>query len=158
MPLCRECGDEFPNWVVIGGTRRNLKNRKFCLKCSPFGEHNTSRYGGVRKCRKCGEVDASKFHCGRKTLCAKCENVQSIERHRDHKRRIVDFLGGECVICGYSRCLGALHLHHHKGKKDINFPHVAKWKWARIVKELKKCMLVCGNCHAEIHEGMVVGK
>jgi predicted nucleic acid-binding Zn ribbon protein len=26
--------------------------------------------------------------------------------------------------------------------------------WPRLVKELRKCILVCHNCHAEIHQGI----
>lgn len=41
MKTCPGCGKEFPTWVEINGVKRNLKSRKFCLECSPFGAHNT---------------------------------------------------------------------------------------------------------------------
>jgi hypothetical protein len=28
--------------------------------------------------------------------------------------------------------------------------------WSRIVTEAKKCVLVCNNCHAEIHDGITI--
>ena len=42
MRECRECSAKIPNRVIIDGKQRNLKNRKFCLICSPFGKHNTN--------------------------------------------------------------------------------------------------------------------
>ena len=28
--------------------------------------------------------------------------------------------------------------------------------WKRIVEEFNKCVMVCGNCHSEIHDGITV--
>ena len=41
MPICANCGSDFPNQIKIDGLVRNLRSRKFCLGCSPFGAHNT---------------------------------------------------------------------------------------------------------------------
>jgi hypothetical protein len=27
--------------------------------------------------------------------------------------------------------------------------------WAKIVEELRKCVLLCANCHGEVHDGLV---
>lgn len=43
MPVCGLCADSFPNLVVIQGKQRNLSSRKYCLKCSPWGKHNTRK-------------------------------------------------------------------------------------------------------------------
>ena len=42
MPVCQKCQAKFPIWLKVDGKKRNLKNRKFCLNCSPFGLHNTT--------------------------------------------------------------------------------------------------------------------
>ena len=39
--LCRKCGVVIPNWITINGVAKNLRNRKFCLECSPYKGHNT---------------------------------------------------------------------------------------------------------------------
>lgn len=43
MKTCEKCLKEFNPCPVINGKRRVLYNRKFCLDCSPYGEHNTSK-------------------------------------------------------------------------------------------------------------------
>lgn len=41
MPICKNCGRKFPARIKIDGKTRLLTKRKYCLVCSPFGEHNT---------------------------------------------------------------------------------------------------------------------
>jgi hypothetical protein len=74
------------------------------------------------------------------------------------KARIVESMGGCCALCGYNKCNWALALHHlDPSKKDFSFASIrANCKsWDKIVVELKKCIMVCHNCHAELHAGMV---
>ncbi len=65
-------------------------------------------------------------------------------------------MGGACVCCGYHACDAALALHHlnHK-EKEFSFHGIRANPvgWSKIVGELRKCVLVCHNCHAEIHAG-----
>src|SRR5271169_5077671 len=43
MIPCQKCKRKFPFLMEVDGTKRNLSGRKFCLDCSPFGKHNTSK-------------------------------------------------------------------------------------------------------------------
>ena len=73
---------------------------------------------------------------------------------KDTKKRIVDSMGGKCQCCGYSACLDSLDLHHiDPSKKELSFGAIrsSPVAWPKIVEELKKCVLVCRNCHGEIH-------
>ena len=74
------------------------------------------------------------------------------------KRKIVESMGGGCCICGYNKCHSALALHHlDPSKKDFGLGKVRAnpTNWSRIVDEIKKCILVCHNCHSELHEGII---
>lgn len=73
------------------------------------------------------------------------------------KERIILAMGGKCVCCGYNKCQASLALHHLDPKeKDFSFGAIrANCKsWNKIVVELRKCILVCVNCHGEIHYGL----
>lgn len=73
------------------------------------------------------------------------------------KKRIVRAMGGKCVCCGYDKCDNALDLHHiDPTKKELSFGKIRSnaRSWRRIVDELRKCVLVCCRCHAEIHAGV----
>lgn len=72
------------------------------------------------------------------------------------KERIVLAMGGECYTCGYSSCNEALALHHlNPAEKDFGLGRVRvnPKSWEKIVVELRKCILLCHNCHSEVHAG-----
>jgi hypothetical protein len=85
-------------------------------------------------------------------------NTQAvIDWRKRTKQRIVESMGGECCECGYKLCVDALDLHHlDPSQKKFTFSGIrARPKsWATIVDELKKCILVCANCHREIEAGI----
>lgn len=69
------------------------------------------------------------------------------------KKKSVEFLGGRCQICGYDRCLSALSFHHRDPrKKKFSIASSYNVSWKKLEKELKKCDLLCLNCHAEVHD------
>jgi len=82
----------------------------------------------------------------------------AVKRWRKNtKRRMIESMGGECCICGYSKCDSALAFHHlDPNGKDFSFGAVraSPKNWKTITDELRKCILVCHNCHSEIHEGV----
>ncbi len=74
-----------------------------------------------------------------------------------NKKILVNTFGGKCQICGYEKCMRALSFHHKDPKKKkleiSKFARNSKLTYAQIV-ELEKCVLLCANCHAEVHTGM----
>ncbi len=63
-------------------------------------------------------------------------------------------MGGSCQVCGYKRCIAALELHHlNPEEKDFSFSKLRSnnLNWSKVVEELKKCILICANCHREVH-------
>jgi len=81
-----------------------------------------------------------------------------VKRWRERtKRRIVEAMGGGCIICNYAKSLRALDLHHlNAEEKEFGFGRIMAnpRSWKKLVPELRKCVLVCCRCHAEIHDGM----
>ena len=91
----------------------------------------------------------------RRFCSIRCKNKYYVARRRRLlKQKAVEYKGGRCVLCGYDSCLDALTFHHH-GDKDFGIGsrgHTRSWNRVRI--ELDACILVCANCHAEIHAGL----
>lgn len=72
------------------------------------------------------------------------------------KERAVKTMGGKCSICGYDKCLSALEFHHlNPEEKEFTISQNTNLAWEQINEEIKKCVLVCSNCHKEIHAGLV---
>lgn len=111
----------------------------------------------IRKCLTCGETDPAKFPVNRRLLysvCKACRNGRYAAQREANRQAAVNMLGGKCIKCGYARCLAALHFHHlDKAQKDPEWKSLRGRKLERQIEELKKCILVCANCHAEIHAG-----
>lgn len=108
----------------------------------------------VRCCRRCGQTDPERFTPGRYSRCRSCRGRGQTRQHRRHKALAVAYKGGRCQVCGYNRCMAALDFHHlDPNAKDPNWRLMRNWSFERIRSELDKCMLVCRNCHAEIHFG-----
>jgi hypothetical protein len=88
--------------------------------------------------------------------CCKCRQEGVIRRRRRAKRLLVTEFGGCCRLCGYGRCLGALEFHHlDPGAKEFGVSRCGAHGIERLRAEVRKCILLCSNCHAEVEDGMV---
>ena len=85
-------------------------------------------------------------------------NIEAVTKRRKRLKQLaIESKGGKCIICGYSKFVGALDFHHvdEKTKQfDLSSRGLTR-SWSRIEAELEKCVLVCANCHREIHAGIV---
>ena len=74
---------------------------------------------------------------------------------REVKRKLIEYKGGKCQICGYNRCQEALEFHHlDPSQKDFTISGGTK-SFESLKPEVDKCILVCANCHREIHAGLI---
>lgn len=67
-----------------------------------------------------------------------------------NKIQAINLLGGQCHNCG-NKNIFVLDFHHFKNNKKKNIGKLLNSKWTSIVKELKKCIILCRNCHQELH-------
>lgn len=112
--------------------------------------------------RCCQEKNKTDFYnrrnkIGNSVYCKPCTHEQTLERQRNFKQKCVEYRGGKCVACGYNKTNNALEFHHlNPLEKDFSISSAKFTTFdERITKELDKCALVCRNCHAEIHAGLI---
>jgi 5-methylcytosine-specific restriction endonuclease McrA len=78
------------------------------------------------------------------------------KRRSKIKDMAIIYKGGKCTLCGYSKCKDALEF-HHKNDKNKKFG-ISKdgltRSWERVRNEIEKCILVCANCHRELHSNI----
>ena len=69
--------------------------------------------------------------------------------------KTLDYVIG-CMVCCYEKYTGSLDIHHLDPKiKYKNFSCMRGWCKERILAEIEKCVLLCRNCHAEVHAGLI---
>lgn len=127
-----------------------------------FGEHSTRAAKAAGKAtvmRRCRRHGVTEFWLeGRGYYrCKRCRMDRVSERRRKMKLILVAEAGGRCTICGYSRCIGALHFHHvdPSSKRFHLSMQGATRALATARVEMAKCVLLCANCHAEVEAGLV---
>jgi len=93
--------------------------------------------------------------------CKFCMSNQVLVRQRKYKQLAVDSKGGKCTECGFKKYAGALEFHHtdptQKGG-DINHFTKNPLTNKETIAELKKCTLLCANCHRMVHAGLIEQK
>lgn len=109
-------------------------------------ETRVCQYHGLQNYRKSG----ASFRC------IKCMSEAVSKRRKKLKILAVEYLGGCCQLCGYNKSLTALEFHHKDPtQKDFGISESGSTRsFEKIKLELDKCILVCANCHREIHEGI----
>jgi len=109
----------------------------------------------LKTCRKHGKTEY--YINNNKVYCKHCRSENVKKRRKKLKRMSVELLGGKCQICGYSKCINALEFHHLENfTKDFGISAQGFTRsWLKIKEELKKCMLLCANCHREIHNELI---
>ena len=71
-------------------------------------------------------------------------------KNRQQKLYLISLLGGKCIKCGYNKSVSSFHFHHMN--PDEKEGQIAYLSFDKQLEEIKKCILLCANCHGEIHE------
>ncbi len=114
-----------------------------------------------------GNIDRARGEADKCVLvCANCHRARHTLKTTDRghpvvqfrqraKQRAVAAMGGACRSCGRSEPVAALEFHHlEPGRKEFAISTEGTPRsWPRIEAELAKCVLLCANCHREVHAG-----
>lgn len=129
---CEVCGD-----VLKTKTGKNIQRRKkFCSqKC-----HDVSKFN------KSSEIQLefkNEYGLNKYTL-----------RGLQKKLELIDLFGGKCEKCGYDKNISAFDFHHinpYEKNFEVKVANLKSKSDEEILEEAMKCMLLCSNCHRELH-------
>lgn len=131
----------------------------------------TEKYCGAGK----HYVDTSMFHkkgTGTQPNCRDCQNRLNRERYKSNKDSHIQavkqntkarselFAGWKsqlkCECCGesFSQCLDFHHI--DSSSKEFTLSEaIGRYGLLRMVEELKKCVVLCKNCHCKVHANVL---
>lgn len=129
-PKCRRCASEAMRKGYIP------KLPPVVMNCPKHGWTPFSDYGTRKQCRRCA-----------------AEAVSATRTTR--KDKLIASRGGKCERCGYDRTSHALEFHHRDpATKSFPLSKASRETWENLRAEARKCVLLCANCHRELHAGL----
>ena len=149
--ICKWCNQEF---------EASRRDTKYCSRSCQAKASRARKANNIdireKVCGKCGKSFIVKDNAFNRRYCYDC--VPSTLKSGAQNRQIIkqwalEYKGSKCEKCGYNKCSEALEFHHkNQEEKDFNLSdRNLILDWQEIKKELDKCILVCANCHREIH-------
>lgn len=142
--LCSNCHSEIENDLD------QARAAERALNPEPLVEEPGKFYG---ECLTHQRTEMARVKDGKRVRlrCKKC-NVEAWQRwYWKAKDTLIEEAGGKCVGCGYNTYRGALEFHHRNPEeKSFSIGKVRK-SIDEMREEIKKCDLLCSNCHAEHH-------
>lgn len=168
MFKCKYCGKEFDSKQKLGGHIIWCKQNPDRSEPDNLKVYNEQRKKGyalneifidergshiiMKTCEKHGETE---FVLRKDGIyrCKKCAAESVQKRRKILKEELIAYKGGKCEICGYDKCNAALEFHHiNPNEKEFG---ISVSGVTRSIEELKKeadkCLLLCCNCHRELH-------
>lgn len=129
------------------GCGRKIKNKdKYGRDKKYISGHNNRKYDNSTQYKR------EWNHRNRKS-----RYESKIARGHRLKVKVIKLLGGKCLSCnleynGKNACVFQIH---HKNPKDklfvVNTRTLINYAWKKILEEIKKCNLLCANCHFILH-------
>ena len=164
--LCAECLLPLPV-AMFRKARRHLTTR--CIPCLKKYAEAYRQRPEVKKhqlaySQKYRAVEENRLRLNEHTRKCRSKPKSKIKRNKNRrewiakeKQKAIEYKGGKCICCGYSRCQAALDFHHLDPSQKEGYKSgaiVPHWTFERNKAELDKCVLVCVRCHREIHAGV----
>jgi len=122
----------------------------------------------LRACQTCGvEKPLDDFYIRRKmrgkevylpyNSCKVCAIKKATERGSKKEKRCRKHLDAYklrvgCSMCGYKEAACALDFHHTDKNKHGGVASMLTNKLSTLMLEVRKCIVVCANCHRVLHK------
>ncbi|MDQ2950788.1 MAG: hypothetical protein M3R54_00835 [Chloroflexota bacterium] len=130
-------------------------HRDPAAKSFPLGGFSGSQRRFEIEALKCDLICAN-CHRNRHALEDDKSGAKQVEFRRRTKLRAVRLHGATCYACDGGFPPPVFEFHHWDGKTK-EFGVAARGvtrPWDDVVSELAKCVMLCANCHREVHAGV----
>lgn len=139
-----------------------MSNKKCCickkdLDLKLFSKCKSNKDGLQTKCKECHKIYVHGHYLKNKQVY-KNKNKKQIE---SLKKKFIQYKS--ILHCKYCHKMGVrcIEFHHtNKNIKDDTVSNILRYSrsWNKILEEIKKCEVVCSNCHRKIHANKIYKK
>jgi hypothetical protein len=130
-----------------------MKICETCKQNKPFSDFNKNKAkkdGYGTKCRACMKIYRKEYYEKNKDFVMK-----KVKERKDTLRKFVfnSKLNKRCKLCGYTGHPVSLDYHHEDDTKEFAIAEGHKYGYSinKIKEEIKKCIILCANCHRTLH-------
>lgn len=129
---------------------------KPCCRCKliknikDFNKDKGTKDGLCPLCKECRKKSRKKWYLSNKEII--------IKKQRDKRRKCQEWVRqfkDKCKVCGetHPACLDFHHLEDKEGgiANMINTRNITEALRNKIIAEIKKCEVLCSNCHRKVH-------
>lgn len=115
-----------------------------------FNERAASKDGLQPWCRTCNQKKSREYYSKNKE-----KQIQQIYASRKRRKSIIVrklhayLKENPCTNCGFDKvaALDFDHLDEQEKEMNISLMIADGYSWENILKEIKKCQVLCSNCH-----------
>jgi hypothetical protein len=156
MKQC-ECGTIIPGRIKLDGKWKSTTHRFKCLACQPWSSSPYAKRFKSEEERKESDLvrgrtkvkkNNEKFKLGHGT-----DRANLVRKLR--KQQVLDLVQSACQVCSYNKLASNLAFHHLHSKEFDLSERSFQFGWPKLIPEISKCVLVCHNCHGEIHNNLI---
>ena len=141
---------------------------KFCPECKKEKPEEEFTWKDKKKnlrawiCKNCHRAYKKEWYQNNKKVHIDGVNKYKLIRRNKIRQEINEMkMSSGCVKCGYKKCVEALDFHHqdnHIKEECISKMICLGFSLSKLKKEIEKCIIVCSNCHREIHRAVLAEK
>lgn len=131
---------------------------KICTNCDQelsednFNKRKKSADGLASRCKQCHAT----YNRGWYAKVRETRLPQILDRRRkllERNSELKSSMG--CKVCG-ERAAPCLEWHHLDPTIKEGEPTIlATSSWNKFLEEIKKCVVLCSNCHKKLHAGLI---
>jgi hypothetical protein len=144
----------------------SVRRCKSCLHELPISEFNRTGRKDSRRwvCRVCYN-ESNRIYAAENRDLLRAKNKKLYYKNRDkilagqrarisaNREFVSDLKRKPCSICGKSYPPECMDFHHPNPDKEKGIAQIYGRSLENILAEIKKCELVCSNCHRSVHFG-----
>ena len=129
---------------------------RVCIKCQTeqpidnFSFRNKGKGLRHQRCKDCFCLSSKEHYTQNKEDYVRRANARVYSHRETNRLNLIQYLLKEkCIDCGETDIL-VLEFDHTENNKSANVSHLALIgkPWGLVEQEIRKCDVVCSNCHA----------